>query len=160
MLAMRGIAEEPGASLLNWARTSVWDYREKVAKSVGILANIDIAEPTEVDWAFDQLMPYTAKGSLLRAVLSGGDSRIISRTITRTAGITSSQELLSLLSPARDRSVRRAAVEALEGRNSLDVLHSIVKAYEKENDEEIRAVYREKHWVIRNREGKVGGAKQ
>lgn len=160
MLAMRGIAEEPGASLLNWARTSVWDYREKVAKSVGILANIDIAEPAEIDWAFDQLMPYTAKGSLLRAVLSGGDSRIISRTITRTAGITSSQELLSLLSPARDRAVRRAAVEALEGRNSLDVLHLIIKAYEKESDEEIRAVYREKHWVIRNREGKVGGAKE
>ena len=151
ILAGKSIATEPAASLIRWVKSQYWDYRKKMAKPVGIMSLIDLASKEDLDYAMGELMPFAGGGTLFRVLVQTNEERLIQAGLDRMGEIISSEDLLSLLGH-RSRSVRISAVKALKGRNDLAVLQGILQAYAHEKDEDVRALYRELHWVTRDRD--------
>ena len=78
------------------------------------------------------------------------DPILITQAMTRLGAVAKSEELARLLGH-QDKRVRMQAIRALKGRNDLSVLQSILQGYERETDPEVREVYRELHWVTKDR---------
>ncbi|MFN8391713.1 MAG: hypothetical protein U0136_15600 [Bdellovibrionota bacterium] len=154
ILASRSLESEPANSFVKWIKGSFWEYRKKLVKPVGILGLIDIAGDTELAYAFGELMPFAANGTLFKVIKQTGEERLIRMALDRLGEVTPADDLLALLS-YKSKSVRIAAVKALKDRNELSVLQGILQAYGREQDEEVKAVYRENHWVTRDRDGKL-----
>ncbi len=151
ILAGKSLATEPASSLVRWVKSQYWDYRKKIAKPVGIIGLLDLASKEDLDYAMGELMPFSGGGTLFRVLVQTNEERLIQAGLDRMGEMVSSEDLLSLLGH-RSRSVRLAAVRALKGRNDLAVLQGILQAYAREKDEDVRALYREIHWVTRDRE--------
>jgi len=151
VLAGRNVDSEPAHELIKWFRNPIiWKNRKELANSLGILGLYKMASDTQIGGALDPLMPYAASGKLFEIVINLGEPRLIRMTMERVAPITSSDLLLALIKHA-DRSVRIGAVRALQGRNEVQVLQDLVRGYEVERDPEVRKVYEENHWVVKNR---------
>ncbi len=151
VLAGRGLNTEPASSLIAWIKGKFWDYRKAAAKGIGIMGISDIASPEQIDEAFQALMPFAA-GGLFRVISNTSNVSLVLEAVDRMGAIAGSGELLPLLHH-NDKGVRIATVKALKDRNELIVLQGILRGYEHEPDEEVRAVYRENHWVTRDRGG-------
>ena len=151
ILAARTLEHEPGSGLVAWIKSSLWDKRRNFVKAIGILGLSEIATAEQLEYAFDIFTPYAPGGTLLKSLLRTKNEQVISRAIKRYGEISTSQDLLNLLSH-QSKSVRIEAVKALRGRNELGTLQLIFRAFEKESDEEVKQVYRETHWVVRDRE--------
>ncbi|MCB0358691.1 MAG: hypothetical protein KDD44_03620, partial [Bdellovibrionales bacterium] len=150
-LAALSLENEPARSLVAWVKSSLWDVRQHVVKAVGILGSISIASDEQIDYALDALTPYVRPGPLVRVAVRSGNVLLIEKMLARAGAAASSSELVELLTH-EDRGVRAAAVRALAGRNELGTLQAIHRAYEREKDPDIQALYREFHWVARDRE--------
>ncbi len=150
ILAGKVLVMEPGASLVKWIKSNLWEYRSKLFKSLGILAFIDRASPADIDYAFNNLRPFLS-GGLFRVLISSPNRELTREVVARFGGTMPSNELLPLLGH-EDKRVRIAAVGALKGHNELIVLQAILRAYSKEQDPDVRESYRQFHWVTRERE--------
>jgi len=144
------IQEEPGKSLIKWIEKRHWNDREKAVKAIAILGLWDIASPEQINYAFDELMPFASDGQFFTTLVQAGKPVIVKTAIERVGAITPNAELTPLLSHT-EKEVRLAAVKALVGRNDLYVLQAISRAYAAEKDEELKKVYRELYWVVRDR---------
>ena len=151
ILAGRVLVMEPGASLVKWVKSRYWDYRLKLLKAIGILAFVNQASTADLDYSFTALKPFMSSG-LLRVLLSTSNSQLIRQTLQRFGSGMDANDLLPLLSNSYDKQVRIAAVEALKGHVELVVLQAILRAYAKEQDPEVREIYRQSHWVTREKE--------
>ena len=149
ILANRSIDSQPAASLVTWVRDYYWDHRGRMVKAIGILGHSSIATDREIEYAFDSLMPFSASGSLLKVIVKSNDPRLIVAALKRVAQITPSEELVPLLQH-QDREVREAAIRGLVGRNDVSTLQYIKRGYDKEQDPDVRELYRQLHWVIRD----------
>jgi hypothetical protein len=149
ILARRTIANEAAEKLVNWVKSRFWDYRKRLVRSVGILALFEISSEEQVSQAFDDLLPFT-KGGLFKVLASTNNPYLMKESVRRLGAITPSSELLTLLDSS-DKEVRIAAVKALKERNELAVLQGILRAFKQESDPEVQKVYREFHWVTRDR---------
>jgi hypothetical protein len=118
---------------------------------LGILGLYKSASENELATGLDPLMPYASSGKLFEIIIQLGDPRLIRMTLDRVAPITSSDLLLALTKHA-DRGIRIGAIKSLQGRNEVRVLQDLVRNYEQEKDPEVRSVYQENHWVVKNRE--------
>jgi len=153
ILAGRTLQSEPAASLVKWVRTQFWQYRQRLVKAVGILGLLEIAGDGDLEFAFNQLLPFaTGGGTLFRLIVNTNESRLIRMAIEKIGAVTPPEEVVALLSH-KNREVRIAAVQALKDRNELVILQGILREYNREKDEEIRQIYRDLHWVTRDREG-------
>jgi serine/threonine protein kinase len=150
ILAARSLETEPANSLVKWIKAQYWDYRRKLVKPIGILGLIEIAGEADLNYAFGELMPFAGNGNLFHVIRQTGDERLIRMALDRMGEITPADELLELLGH-KSKSVRIAAVKALKGRNELSILQGILQAYAREKDEDVREVYRETHWVTKDR---------
>ena len=149
-LAAKSVTREPAASLLDWIRTNYWDYRGKLIKAVGILGHFEIASEDQINHALDLLVPFAGRTSLMKVVLGTNNPDLITKTLARLEELIPSKDLITLLGH-QNKEVRVAAVRGLAGRNDLSVLQAVVKAYEREKEEDVRALYQELHWVTRDR---------
>lgn len=154
-LAGRTLQTEPANSLLAWVKSRYWDYRKKLVKSIGVIGLIDVASDEDIKFAFEPMMPFATGNSLFRVLIGTKQSRIINEALSRFGEVMTSDELLPLLSH-KNKQVRMQAVRALKGRNELVVLQGILREYNREQDEEVKAVYRELHWVTQDRERAKG----
>lgn len=150
-LAARSLETEPARSLVTWVKNNFWEHRDKLVKAVGILGHSKTATAQQLEYAFDVLMPFTTGGALLKVVMNSKNDDLISRALERLGEATPSEELIQLLSHD-NKSVRIAAINGLRGRNELSVLQAVVRGFEKEKDPEVQEVYRQVHWVTRDRE--------
>ena len=153
MLAGRTLITEPAAGLMKWIRSYFWDYRQGLARAVGILGLSDLASEEQLRQAFQDFTPFTKGGSFLRVLIAADKPKLIVEGLQRFAEITPSEEILPLLSNA-DPQVRIAAVRSFEGRNALGVLQGLLRAYDREEDLEVCRVYHEKHWVTIGRKSR------
>jgi serine/threonine protein kinase len=152
VLASRNIDTEPAHELLKWFRNPViWKSRKELVQPLGILGLYKSASENELATGLDPLMPYASSGKLFEIIIQLGDPRLIRMTLDRVAPITSSDLLLALTKHA-DRGIRIGAIKSLQGRNEVRVLQDLVRNYEQEKDPEVRSVYQENHWVVKNRE--------
>jgi len=151
LLAGRGVSSEPAQALLKWFQTpALWSKRRDLVFSFGVLGLHNLATDMEVAEGLEPLMPYAVSGTLLEILVKLGDARLIRMTLERVAAITSSEVLLLLIKHI-DPKIRIASIRALEGRNEIRVLQDLVRGYEREKDPDVRKVYEENHWVVRNR---------
>ena len=150
-LAARSVGSEPARSLVEWVKSSFWEYRQKMVKAVGILGHSKIASDEQISYAFDVLMPFSGNGDLVKVLMACDDPKLITVAISRLSEILPSEDLLALLDH-QNKDVRISAIMALKGRNQLVVLQGIYRAYEREKDEEVREIYRREHWVTQDRE--------
>lgn len=151
VLAGRGASSSPAQELLSWVQSSkMWASRRELAQSLGILGLHKLATDEEIAGALEPLMPYAVSGKLLEIFVNYGDARLISMLLDRVAQITGSDTLLKLTKHA-DPAIRISAVRALQGRNEVRVLQDLVRGYERERDPNVRKVYEENHWVVKNR---------
>ena len=151
MLSSHSLQTEPANSLIKWVKSQYWEFRKKLAKAIGILGLVDSATETDLNYAFGELMPFAGGGTLFHVIEQTGDERLIRIALERMGEITPSEELLLLLGH-KSKSVRIATVKALKGRNDLAILQGILQGYAHEQDEEVRTVYQELHWVTRERD--------
>ena len=150
-LSVRALRTEPGNALVTWAMKSYLDHRDKLVKPIGILAHSKIATTDQVNFAFDQLMPYSASGTLFGAITKSREARLIEVSIHRMSVIVATQDLIKLLD-FPDKAVKIAAIEGLKERNDITDLQRIIAGYKKETDEGVRETYRKNLWVISDRE--------
>lgn len=150
-LSGRSVNSEPANELVKWfEEPKLWPNRKDFVKSLGIFGLYKLATEDQLSTAFEPLMPYAPSGTLLEIFIHLADARLIKMTLDRVAPITSSDILLQL-TRHMDKDVRIAAVRALQGRNEVRALQELVQNYEREKDFEVRKVYEENHWVVKNR---------
>ncbi len=151
-LSPTGATYEPAKSLIKWLKQNHWKDRGKLVKPVCILSISDIASNEEIDYAFNQLMPY-AGFKLVKYIIRTKDSTLLEKALDRFAELASNDLLLSLLTHKEPR-IRARAVKGLKGRNNLNVIHRVLKEYQKEEDPRVKAVYKKYHFVVRDRDTK------
>lgn len=150
-LAGMSLSTQPAKSLVTWVRDSAWDSRNQAVRSVGVLGFADSASKEQITAAFDKLVPISTQGFLYNAVSQSGNMRLIKIALDRYGAILPSSTLLKFLKD-EDREIRIAAVRGLAGRNNIQVLQKIADAFEGEEDDEVRQVYTELHWVAKKRQ--------
>ena len=150
-LAVRSLRSEPARSLVPWIQKRFWDHRQELITSIGALGLSPVATQEQIDNAFNALMPYSGSGSLFESIVKSNDGRLIQISIDRMSSILSTPDLIKLLEHA-DSGVRISAIKALRDRNDITELQRILRAYDREKDEQVRQSYRDHLWVIRNRE--------
>jgi hypothetical protein len=155
MLASKPLVSEPGASLIPWVKANLWEYRERVAKPIAMLSLAGSIDSKKRGDAFAQLLPF-AKQGLFQTIVRSGVPDLIEEALARMGGDLGSETVISLLSHP-DPNVRKAAVTLLKGRNELEILQAILRAYEKEEDEDVKEFYRKTQWVVRQREARRVG---
>ena len=146
----RTLQLEPGASLLAWIkRNDLWDSRTTFVRPLGVLGLIDAAPDEEITAAFERLKPFTKNG-LVKVLFASGHPKLIARGLDYFADKVPPREILPLLRND-DKRVRMAAVRSLKGLTDLEILQGVLRAYESEQDEEVKQLYREVHWVVRQK---------
>jgi hypothetical protein len=150
ILQRRGAFNRRAESLLKWIKNYFWSKRSIYAYSIGILTLKEKATKEEIEEAFLRLMPVSQHG-LFTALVEIGEPFFITEAAVRLAPILTSNELTPLLYHEL-KDVRIATIKALVGKNDLTTLQKIIRAYKKEKDPEIRAIYNTLHWVTQDQE--------
>ncbi len=151
-LAGRSLTIEPSASLLSWVRKNYWDQRADFAKAVGVMGNLDKIEPEAVKQIFQSFDKFARDSDIIQLLLRTSNPAVINGVLEKYSDQVSTSGLLNLLAH-QDKGVRIAAIHALKKSNDLGALKIIVDHYEKEKDPEVRKIYEDTFWMIKNRQG-------
>ena len=108
------------------------------------------ASEEELEKAFTQLMPISLH-NLFEALVKIDEPYYVLQAISRMGQITETKVLLPFLKH-ENKEVRIATIQALAGRNDLQSLQSILRAFRWEKDEEVKEVYKKNHWVTLERD--------
>lgn len=150
IIAGRTLQGEPGKTFIGWVKQQLWDSRTTLVKPLGIVSLQNLASDDELSYALDQFLNASSPGMLFRVSRAAGSTRILGIIVRRFGERLPSAELVELLD-APSKEVRIETVRALRGRNELIVLQRILRAYDREEDPDIRKAYEENHWVTRER---------
>lgn len=142
---------EPSASLLKWVRETNWDKRAEFARLIGLLGNLEHVEQAELEAAFDELESVVRDSDMLDILLDADEPTVNAALLKKYGDLFSLGTLLTMLTN-KDPEVRILAVRGLKDFNDLGALKIIIDNFEREENEEVREVYRDTFWVIRKRE--------
>lgn len=145
-LAGRSVIQEPGKSLVSWGKRAAWEKRQRIAKPVGILCLYEIASESQINYALDEIMPIAGQGVFFETLKDSKIPKLHLKAVERFGQMLPSSDLLDMLH-GEDPELKKLALRSLAGRNEVQVLRLILRAYEKEESEEIRELYRKYHWV-------------
>ncbi len=147
-LAARTITLDYLDRILEQIKRNYWEHRGKLVKAIGILGLSEISTDEQIQYAYDTLIPYFSLDSLITALTAANNEKLIYTAVHRFSGLIPADHLIKLLSHPSKR-VRIEAVKGLKGSNELRVLQGILRSYKKEEDEEVRKLYNEVHWVTK-----------
>ncbi|MBP9838156.1 MAG: hypothetical protein KBC84_05530 [Proteobacteria bacterium] len=150
ILAGRSLQNKIADSLMKWIKTRLWDYRRKLAYPFAALSLSEFVGAAESENAFNQLLPYAVDGTLFNYILEANNLKLIILALDKVGEIIPDDVLIPMLGH-QNKSIRIGALKALKGRNEITVLQGILNGFKAEKDEEVKAVYRELHWVTVNR---------
>lgn len=151
-LAGRSLTIEPSASVVEWIRKNHWDKRGELTRAVGILANLEKVSQADIDQMFASLDRLVRDSDLMELLLGTNSPAVISNVLSRYSDLISLPGLLRLLDNA-DKQVRINAIRSLKGYNDIGALKVIIDHYEREQDQEVKQMYRDTFWMIRQRQG-------
>ncbi len=154
-LAGRTITLEPTASVVEWIRQHAWKDRQHFVRAVGILAFLEILPRTEILQAFEAFDSVAKDRDLLEIFISTNNPTVVELTIQKYAKLLSTGRLLGLLG-SQEKSIRVSAIQALTDTNDIGALKMIIDAYERESDPDVRALYKDKFWMIKQRQEQQG----
>ncbi|HMO17045.1 MAG TPA: hypothetical protein PKA63_00295 [Oligoflexia bacterium] len=145
ILSRRGVSSRTASAILDWLKGNLWQKRAKYAFTYGVFVLRDKFSEEDIQKAFDLVMPVSQHG-LFTALVSTGDPYFVNEAVLRIGPIVPSAEVFPLLSHEM-REVRIASIKALTGRNDIETLRRIARAYRNEKDQSVRKLYNEIHWV-------------
>lgn len=154
ILSGKSMTIEPSHSLVEWIRKDHWDNRKTLAPAVGILGHLDLATEEQISRALDILVPYFKDARISAMLLDTGNARLLGYMIEKYPSSLGFGSLLKLLGH-QEKELRIKAINALGKLDVKDViaLNLIIEQYEREKDEDVKMLYRETFWVLKNRKG-------
>lgn len=150
ILSRRAPKNDTGKILYEWLKTNVWSVKSKYAKAYASLVLKDLCTPEQIEEAFSTFMPVS-QNALFETFLKMKDSFFTKQAVIRIGPIMSTEQMMPLLN-SNDKEVRILAIRSLAGKNDLKSLQNILRAFRKEKDEDVIAVYKELHWVTQDRD--------
>jgi hypothetical protein len=160
-LASRKISHEPAASWVAYLKTStaLWSRRGEYAKLICDSSFYDALPDERKRSVIDAIGEHVSENYFLEALFSAGNPRFI-REVALSFGTEFSPNYLLDLLKVSDKETKIAALNHLKAYNDLHILRNVVEAFKREKDPDIKAVYRENYWVVRQHEEKNAGHEQ
>lgn len=152
LLAGRDVDTEPSDTLLKWVKANKWPQRTEYARAIGAFSLLDKLQPAEYQRAAKAIELVSSEPSLVQAIMDSNSPAAIKIVAERHADKMGLGLLLQLLRHD-DKTVRIIGVKHLKGYNDLGALKYIIDNYEREKDPEVKKVYQDTFWVIRQRQG-------
>lgn len=149
-LASKELVHKLSSKLMRWVKDNFWQDRIKFSKSIGLLALNDEFTDSDLQGALAGFESYVSDRSLLGALLSAENSRIVEAVINRFKDVVPISNLLLLLTDT-NKNIRIAAVRAAGRTNDVGALRYVLKNYELERDPDVRRAYEESFWVVKQR---------
>jgi len=150
-LAGRTLSIEPSASLVDWIRKNYWSKRGDFVTAVGVLGNLDKVDKETLQRLFVSMDRFVRDSDLIELLLASNNPEVVKAVLNRYASQINRTSLLRLLDNP-EKEIRLVAVRALKGENDVGVLKIIIDHYENEQDPEVRQIYKDTYWVIRQRQ--------
>lgn len=149
-MASRELSHKFSSKLMKWVRDNHWDQRVQFAPSIASLALADEYQDIDIEENLASFDPYVSDKSLLGALISSDNTRVVVAVLNRYKQIIPISNLLILLAdPNKD--IRMAALGAASRTNEVGALQYVIKSYHAETDIEVKKAYEEKFWVIKQR---------
>ena len=151
LLAGKSLSIKPVAGLVPWIRRNQWAKRGDLAHAVGVLGHEEMFTEKDIADALVAFEPYLRDSELAEVLATSGKANITKVVVDNYSEMIGLGGLLALLKNPEKR-VKVAAIKHLKGYNDLGALKLIVDAYEREKDPEIREIYKDNFWMIKERE--------
>ena len=157
-MASRKITQEPANSWVNYLKSSpvLWAKRGEYAKLICDTFFYDSLPDDRKEGIVQAIGPHASENGFLEALLRGGNWHL-TRKVAFSYGKDFSPNYLMDLLKASDKETRIAALTHLKAYNDLYILRNIVEAFKREKDPDVKAVYRENYWAVRQHEEKNAG---
>jgi serine/threonine protein kinase len=149
-MASRELSHKFSSRLMKWVRDNHWEQRAQFAQSIASLALADEYADIEIDNNLASFDKYVSDKSLLGALISSENTRVVVAVLNRYKQIVPISNLLILLADP-NKEIRMAALSAAARTNEVGALQYVIKSYNAETDIDVRKAYEEKFWVIKQR---------
>ncbi|MBX7144320.1 MAG: hypothetical protein K1X79_07705 [Oligoflexia bacterium] len=147
----KSLTIEPAASLIEWVRKNQWDNRAQFAHAIGVMSFLDLATVDDVVKSLQAFDKYVNDTNLVNILLDTKNTPIVRAIVDKYSDLLGLSGLLNMLDYP-DKEIRMAAVRKLKGYNDITALRLIIQHYEGEKDPEVKQVYRDTFWVIKERQ--------
>ncbi len=154
ILAGRSIEDKTTEILVRWLKSKHWEKRKEVFSAIAVLSAFEYATKEDLEKALDKILSFVKDDSFFETIIETKQEKLILPAIPKFENVTSPDILISLLK-YKNKDIRIAAVKALKGHNEVMFLSEILDAYRSENNEEVRKVYQDNHWVTENRGSEI-----
>lgn len=149
-VAGKSISTEPAYTLVEWVRANAWEKRADFAHAIGVLTYMDILPSEEILKNIVPFEGFLRDARVLNVFLDTKNSAVVKSIISNHSSVLGLGGLLNLLEYP-DKDVRIAAVKKLAGYNDLTALKLIIQRYDLEKDPDVKQVYHDSFWAIRER---------
>lgn len=153
ILAGKSFPMQPASSLIKWVRSNAWEKRAGFIEAIGVLSNIEYFSDAEISKALTVFDPYMKDQTITSALLDSKNDKLVKAAVTRYSKNIGLGRRLTMLTHS-DRDIKIIAIKSLEGINDIAGLKMIIDYYEKEKDPEVKKVYGETFWVIKEKQDK------
>jgi serine/threonine protein kinase len=150
-LSGKSLTIEPAVSLVDWVRGRHWDNRANFAHAIGVLSFIDLVSVDDVIRALQGLDAFARDPKLIAILLDTRNTAVVRTVVEKYSEMLGLGGLISLLSYP-EKEIRIIAVRKLKDFNDVAALRLIIQNYNNEKEQDVRQIYRETFWVIRERE--------
>ena len=150
VLSGKSLSVEPAASFVGFIRKNYWGKRGDFVHAIGVLGNISRFDNAEIRKAVTSLDAYASDRQLIQSLLASSHPLLVRITLEKFPQYVQVPQLLELLSTG-DKDIKLLALQLLKKENNVAALKLILQFYEQEKDPEIREVYEENFWVVRQR---------
>jgi serine/threonine protein kinase len=157
-LASRKITQEPTASWVAYLKSNptLWSRRGKYAKFICNSSFYDSLPDERRMAVIEGVGAHVDENKFLELLFSVGSPHFVREVAVAFGQDFSPNYLLNLLK-VPDKETKIAALKHLKAYNDLYILRGVVEAFKREKDLDVKAVYRENYWVVRQHEEKNAG---
>jgi len=157
-LASRKIVQEPASGWVTYLKSSpaLWAKRGDYAKFICDSSFYDSLPDERKKSIVDEIGKHVGENSFVEALFKGSNWHLI-RAVVLSYGEEFSPKYLMDLLNASDKESKISSIKHLKAYNDLYILRNVVDAFKREKDPDVKAVYRENYWVVRQYEDKDAG---
>ncbi len=148
-LAIRNLQSNPGQGFVKWLKENKWEQRQKYLDSLATLATSVNFTEQEILSALKIFQKDLQDTGLQNALLASADDRLPLLFIENFSESIGLAQKLNLLKHPNTE-IRKAIIKRLET-NDVGAMKLIVDAYSLEQNEELKNIYKEKYWFVKNR---------
>ena len=150
-VAVKNLNIEPSTSLINEIRNNHWDSRKKFAKAIGLLDYFKIIPQKKLAEYKNNFEALVSDSKLLNITLQKASPEVVKYMMNNYITSVNLATLIDLLSNEQ-KDVRLLALSQLKSYNDVGVMKFIIEKYRSEKEQDVRKVYKDYFWFIKQRE--------